>query len=211
MIGCNVEGVRQLEGLLKELGPRIERKVTRGAMIKAARPIVRAAKANCHRLFGHRSERTLVRQYDTRHTLKEFYGGRLLHRRRKGRVPSYRTRKERIRTRQLERSIGYRLKSYTAQGVVFVAVGPRWPQGAHGHLLEFGHEPSGWYASQRGAHFVPGRPFMREAFDCYKREALTIAIQEHRARVEREAQQASYHARAGLTGRTWQWIHARGR
>jgi len=195
MTGMDLQGDKELRRLLGQLGPRIARKVTRGAMNKAATPIVRAAKRNARKL-GTR-------------------GGR-----------------------QLAKSIGKRAKTYTAQGVVFVAVGPRFPLGAHGHLVEYGHrvaaagsgtlkrihkagssktrkasvsKVTGKRGTGRVLTFVPPHPFLRPAFDSQKRAALTLAINEHRARVEREAQKASYHARAGKIGATWTQIHAAGR
>jgi hypothetical protein len=42
----DVLGEKELRAVLNELGPRIERKVTRGAMSDAAAPIVKAARGN---------------------------------------------------------------------------------------------------------------------------------------------------------------------
>jgi HK97 gp10 family phage protein len=170
--GFGLQGEREVRKLLKELGPRIERKVTRGAMKKAARPIVMAAKRNA------------------RAKLKSKRG------------------------HQLAKSIGSRQKTYTAQGVVYTAIGPRFSQGAHGHLIEFGHrvaahgtgtlrrvhkpggrpqqDPISKVTGQRGTGavkgFVAAIPFLRPAYEAHKQEVLTIAIREHRARIEREAQ-----------------------
>lgn len=191
--GFGLQGERALRKLLKELGPRIERKVTRQAMRKAARPIVTAARANARRLLGTRTEdRVTIDRRKTRRTGKVHF-------------------RRRRRAGQLERSIGSRQKTYTAQGVVFTAIGPKWPQGAHGYLVEYGHKPSGWYAKQERAQYVPAKPFMRPAYESHKQEALALAIREHRARIEREAQKASYHARAGKVGATWGQILAGGR
>jgi hypothetical protein len=206
MIGMGLAGERELKKLLKELGPRIERKVTRGAMVKAARPIIRGARQNLKRMSTAREEAARVAFVEA--------GMKKGAARKAGRKRRHRG--------DLARSIGYRQKSYTAQGVVFVAAGPKWPQGAHGHLVEFGHRIArGGSLSRRGRRttkkatgraigFVPAYPFMRPAYEMHKREALTLAIQEHRARVEREAQKLTYHARAGKIGATWTQIHARG-
>jgi len=211
-------GARELQRTLKELGPKIEQKVTLAAMKKAAIPIRRAARANARRILGRRSEARLTRLYEAgaaKRAWREKHG--TLHPRRKGVKSPVRTRKQSTKAGQLARSIKIKGKRYTAGGVVFVVIGPGWPEGAHGHLVEYGHQPSGWYARQAGAKFVRARAFMRPAWDTHKREALTIAIQQHRARVEREAQKATYHARAGwskfgglghTTGVTWQQIES---
>jgi len=202
-------GARELQRTLKELGPKIEQKVTLAAMKKAAIPIRRAARANARRILGRRSEAALLRVYEGGAAKRAKRAARAVSRGRK--APKQRTQKQATKVGQLARSISIVGKRYTSVGVVFVAVGPKWPEGAHGHLVEYGHKASGWYAKQAGATFVRARPFMRPAWDAHKREALTIAIQQHRAKIEREAQKATYHARAGKTGATWQQIHAQGR
>lgn len=168
MIGMKLIGEKAILALLKKLGPRIGRKVTRGAMNKAANPIVRAARQNAKRLGSRRIARGRTRKGVYHIEIREGY--------------------------QLARAIGKRVKTYTAQGVIYVAIGPKWPQGAHGHLIEYGHRPSGWYAKQASATFVPPYPFMRPAFDSQKRAALSVARQEHRARVEMEARVAAKQA-----------------
>lgn len=184
MTGMDLQGEKALRKVLNQLGPRIARKVTRGALSKAADPIVRAARQNAKRLGSRRVAKGRTRK------------GVYLIEMRSG--------------HQLARAIGKRVKTYTAQGVIYVAVGPRFPQGAHGHLVEYGHKPSGWYAKQTGATYIPPQPFLRPAFDAHKRQALTLATQHHRANVEREAQKATYHARAGKIGATWTQILGRG-
>ncbi|KKL17336.1 hypothetical protein LCGC14_2486620, partial [marine sediment metagenome] len=82
-------GEKEVRRMLNELGPRIERKVTRGAMVKAARPIIKAAQANAKRVLGHRSESRLTTLYERKATKPK---RQLLHPRPKGRVSRERTR-----------------------------------------------------------------------------------------------------------------------
>lgn len=57
-------------------------------------------------------------------------------------------------------------RSYQGGGVQFVGVGPRWPDGAHGHLVEFGHEIVTKKPNQvRTGARVPGKEFVAPAID----------------------------------------------
>lgn len=47
-------------------------------------------------------------------------------------------------------------------------IGPQYPAGAHGHLVEYGHEEVVW--GNRTGRRVGPRPFMRPAFDETKQE-----------------------------------------
>jgi len=157
-----LEGVDKVNAVLRELGPRIERKVTRGAMSGAATPVVKAARANA---------RTHKRS-----------GG-------------------------LAKSAGKRVKTYTKNGVVYVAVGYLWKKGGyHGHLVEFGHRmvvggtirrDSGRTAAKskrtgkRGGGRVAGRvkgyPILRPAWDATRSTCLATVVAQHQTRVEQEA------------------------
>ena len=229
MFGLTVEGDAALRQFLGAVGPRIEEKVTVAAMRKAAAPIVQAARANAMKL-GTRSVRraaTQMVQSLQRSVQRLNRSGKT----KQAAAAIQRTirRAQRMRgtPHQLARSIGIRVKRYTAQGIVYVAVGPRWPEGAHGHLVEFGHRTSkhrtgtlernlvrsaragskfrrtatsrvtGRAGGGITAGFVPAHPFMRPAWDSCAQQALTIATQEHRALVEREAQEASCRTLAG--------------
>ena len=48
-------------------------------------------------------------------------------------------------------------------GNIATAVGPTWPEGAHAHLLEFGHKLIAW-GRETGKRVAP-RPFMRPAME----------------------------------------------
>lgn len=56
-------------------------------------------------------------------------------------------------------------------------VGPSYPEGAHGHLVEFGHEEVLW--GKRTGGFVREKPFMRPAADsteAQQREAIISTL-----------------------------------
>lgn len=178
MAAVDLTGDKQLKRLLRTLGPRIQRKVTRQAINKAANPIIRAAKITLKARVA--AKRTTLKTQLRASGMKARQAGRVAKLSKFSKTEG-----------ALAKSIGKRMKTYTASGVVFVAVGPKWPQGAHGHLIEYGHKPAGWYAKQKGAKFVPAYPFMRPAFDTQKRNAMIIVVSEHRARVEREAAKAA--------------------
>jgi HK97 gp10 family phage protein len=199
MIDMGLNGERQLKQLLKELGPKIEDKVTVSAMKKAAKPIEAAARANAMRLRTRsisRQAKVIYAAFERKARRIQRRGGDVGAFIEKTRAQWYVQAMEGTLQHQLARSIGTRTKRYTAQGVVYVAIGPKWPQGAHGHLVEYGHKPSGWYRRHKKRKFVPAHPFMRPAYEAHKRQALSIAIHEHRAKVEREARKAGRQARA---------------
>lgn len=54
-----------------------------------------------------------------------------------------------------------------------VIIGPAWPKGNHGHLIEFGH-----VIAQGKGGFVAGRPFLRPAWDANKNRAFSIVAKE---------------------------------
>jgi len=77
-------------------------------------------------------------------------------------------------TGNLKRSITTRMKRYQ-QGDWFEAtVGPKWPMGAHGHLIEFGTVRQ------------PPRPFVRPVWDGMKDGLLDEFRKQLAKRVEKE-------------------------
>lgn len=71
----------------------------------------------------------------------------------------------------LKQSIG--IRRWRGKKWSGVIIGPQWPAGAHGHLVEFGTGPrylrSGKYVGR-----MPMKPFMRPAWDANKDRALEI-------------------------------------
>lgn len=76
-------------------------------------------------------------------------------------------------TGNLRKSMGLRMKTYRNSGSTVAVIGPRWPQGAHGHLVEFGTTTR---VTKKGISrgFMPARPFLRPAFDTFKGAALAM-------------------------------------
>lgn len=75
----------------------------------------------------------------------------------------------------LATTIDYALRDYGQRGLAYV--GPVYPQGAHGHLVEFGHQEV-LYGVRTGRR-VPPHPFLRPAFDETKhaqRAAMEAAV-----------------------------------
>lgn len=79
-------------------------------------------------------------------------------------------------------------KSASAQaraGNIATAVGPQWPEGAHAHLLEFGHKLVAW--GRATGKTVPARPWMRPAIAAAKPTILAVQNSAIRAGLEKEA------------------------
>ena len=85
----------------------------------------------------------------------------------------------------LLKSLGVRTRRYKNTNTQIAVIGPRWPEGAHGHLVEFGTAPRwaqnkgffkqllhGLKGGYRG--IMPARPFLRPAFDGRVQEALAL-------------------------------------
>lgn len=61
----------------------------------------------------------------------------------------------------LRDTIGVEVRNYDRRALA--VVGPEYPAGAHGHLVEYGHAEVLW--GVRTGRRVPAKPFMRPAFD----------------------------------------------
>jgi HK97 gp10 family phage protein len=59
---------------------------------------------------------------------------------------------------------GIRIRTYRRSGTTVAVIGPAWPQGAHGHLIEFGTEPR-FTKDGKYRGIGPAKPFFRPAFD----------------------------------------------
>lgn len=82
-------------------------------------------------------------------------------------------------TGQLVRSL--KVKTKVTQRSAYAITGPKWPVGAHGHLVELGHEASGWYT---GGERVPGKEFLAPAADSTKTVQQQLLINELKNGVE---------------------------
>lgn len=81
-----------------------------------------------------------------------------------------------------------------------VVIGPQWPAGAHGHLVEFGTGPrylkSGKYVGR-----MPMKPFMRPAWDNNKDRALEIMRTEIWDALAKAAKKLAKAAEKGTLGK----------
>lgn len=68
---------------------------------------------------------------------------------------------------------------------VVQVIGPEYPTGAHGHLVEHGHEEVLW--GKRTGKRVPPKPFMRPAADSTKSQQTAALEGAIRAGIEKEA------------------------
>jgi HK97 gp10 family phage protein len=64
-------------------------------------------------------------------------------------------------------------------------IGPEYPAGAHGHLVEFGHAEVLW--GKPTGRRVPPKPFMRPAVDSTKQQQIDALNNAVRAGIEKEA------------------------
>lgn len=75
----------------------------------------------------------------------------------------------------LKNTIGVVIRRYGRRFVRLVAmIGPQYPAGAHGHLVEFGHEEV--LFGERTGRRVPPHPFARPAFDESRQKAMNEII-----------------------------------
>lgn len=83
--------------------------------------------------------------------------------------------------------------SLRKQGIIGTAFGPRWPDGAHGHLVEFGHRivahKGSVNFSNSGKRTQP-KPFLRPAVMSMKSRAISILKASITSGLAREAAKA---------------------
>lgn len=92
-------------------------------------------------------------------------------------------------TGNLKKSMGRKFKTYPQQERTIVVVGPRWPEGAHGHLVEFGTGPRFTKENAyRGE--MPAAPFMRPAFDSTKERVKAMIATKLGDEIEKAAKSA---------------------
>lgn len=70
----------------------------------------------------------------------------------------------------LHETINVRLRDYGQRGLA--VIGPVYPAGAHGYLVEYGHAEVLW--GKATGRRVPPKPFMRPAFEGTKREQQAV-------------------------------------
>ncbi|HUU35196.1 MAG TPA: HK97-gp10 family putative phage morphogenesis protein [Vicinamibacterales bacterium] len=153
MAGVVLSGHKELQRKLARLSAVAQRKVVRPAVNAALVPINKEAKRRCP--VGQRGKR--------------------------GTLGKLRAGGERSKPGALKRSIGRKVKTYSATGTVWGGVGPRKEYaddpGRRVHWVEFG----------RPAHGVPAQPFLRPALDTKRGEALGILGTRIRQGIEKEA------------------------
>ncbi len=79
-------------------------------------------------------------------------------------------------------------KSVAAAGIIGVSVGPRWPEGAVTHLVEFGHNLTAW--GHKTSVRIPPQPFMRPAQRAARPQIKSIYETALRAGLRKEAAKA---------------------
>jgi len=141
----SLSGDKQLQRKLQRISDYVETKLSRDALKQAAAPIIKAAKAN------------IATKGASRKRKREFNIG--------GKPVSG--------TGNLRKSIGYRMKTYKTSGVLVLVLGPRWPLGAHGHLVEFGTQAR-FTADGVFRGIGPAKPFLRPAWDANIGQAKRI-------------------------------------
>ncbi|GIV49813.1 MAG: hypothetical protein KatS3mg038_0334 [Candidatus Kapaibacterium sp.] len=178
MIRATIDDVtlQKLASNLRELAPSLERKYVRQALGRAATVIIRAVRRNLANRPHSKSARGLKR---------------------KGK-PIVGLRKSVMQRPSSQWPSGAAL---AAKGLIGTVVGHKWPEGAHAHLVEFGHrlEPRKKFGKpfrQGVPARVPPHPFMKPAMQSSKsqvREILRTAV------VEGLRREAARLARGGRT------------
>ena len=110
-MGIRITGEKALQKNISKMHDKMQRKVIRGSMVAAAKPLIKQIRLNIDAMISKNSASL---------------GGQV------------RFNSEGKKT-SLKKSIGRRAWSKPRRGLIGQAVGPRWPEGAHGHLVEKGH------------------------------------------------------------------------
>lgn len=134
--GISLAGDKQLSRRLMKLHPALQKKIAKDALVKASRPMIKAIKGN---IGGLRVSKKRQAEFEA-----AGFPGSV--------------------TGNLRKSIGYRLRQYRTSGVIILVLGPRNPEGAHGHLVEYGTAPR-FTADGSFRGKMPALPFMRPAWD----------------------------------------------
>ena len=158
-IRLQVEGARELDAQFKTLADRLRRKYIKQAVRAVGSQIIRAARQNLR-----------TNQSDRRRRTDE---GKLT-----GLARSF---------QQRPSSKWPSAASVARRGIVGVSVGHRWPEGAHAHLVEFGHKMVTHWPGRREVGAVRGYPYFRPAMDAVRFKMPRIIANKVRQGLEREA------------------------
>lgn len=106
-------------------------------------------------------------------------GGKIVVAAAKSAAPDRRRREDKKLVMGLRRSMFQKIKTYRHTGKVISVIGPRWPEGAHAHLVEFGHRMV--TADGRTVGRVRPHPFLRPAFHSSRSQVKAAIIGSYRA------------------------------
>lgn len=108
-------------------------------------------------------------------------GSRIIQKRMKELCPKGGPREgEKSGKKHLRDTIGVVQRKYKSGRLLAAYIGPEYPAGAHGHLVEFGHKGVFGDMSKR----VPPKPFARPAFDEKQGEAQAAIVDELKRGIE---------------------------
>jgi HK97 gp10 family phage protein len=99
----------------------------------------------------------------------------------------------------LKKSIG--VKRWSGSKWAGVVIGPRWPEGAHGHLVEFGTGPRYHKTTGKYVGIMPPKPFMRPAWDLHRSAALDVMRSEVWDALAKAARKLRAKAERGTLGK----------
>ena len=153
-----LSGDKQLARKLMRLHRVAEDKLAKHSLVSAAKPMIKAIRQN---IGGKRMTKKRRAEFAARGMPGSVTGN-------------------------LRRSIGYRLRQYKRTGVIILVLGPRWPLGAHGHLVEFGTAPR-YTSDGKFVGKMPAMPFMRNAWDANIAQCRKIIQEVQRIGILREA------------------------
>ncbi len=88
-------------------------------------------------------------------------------------------------TGNLRKSMTRKFKTYGGRNVI-VIVGPAWPKGAHGHLVEFGTKPRATRAGQSTGS-MPANPFFEKAIRASLPAVNVAMTRKMKEEIEKEA------------------------
>ena len=155
-------GIAQIQRRLALLTPTLQRNVIRGALAKSGRTMIKELKKRVPR-----SRKTGSRKKWSQSTKADRAG-----------------KKDLFQSIKQIPSAKWRSKSSAAKkGIIGTVVGPSWPQGAHAHLVEWGHDQHIWSDTIQGRR-TPQR-WMQPAFDAAAPKIRSQQISDMRSGIEK--------------------------